>query len=450
VSHTKRPSVITLNFNPPALRWALLIPALLAVLGASFAVRCYVGNTVAEYTSTPDADGIEMARLAARWAPNSALAHWRLGSLQERNFSADNLAAAVREYRLAVEVEPYDFRYWMELGRALEAAGDTPNAERALRRAVELAPAYSQPRWQYGNVLLRQGKIDEAFAELARAADADSTMQPPVFGLAAQVFGDDQARISKVLPSASLRLQFALSLIRAGKPEQALSVVQTVSAAERKSESQTIEEVGAALIASHYYHAALSLLRDSPAAGSELPAPEQFWNGGFETHLLSKDDQPFHWLIDSHPQAQISIDNVRPHSGQSSLRIVFKSPSKLESIPVSQTVIVEPDTQYKLQFYARTEGLNSASTPLLVVKDLGGQMLASSPALPSSTNDWQAVTLSFKTRPKEEGVLISFSREPCSNQDPVCPIFGNVWYDDFTLQRIGGGPATARPVSNRR
>src|SRR5206468_7163949 len=146
----------------------------------------------------------------------------------------------------------------------------------------------------------------------------------------------------------------------------------------------------------------------------------------------------------------ITIDKVNPHSGQNSLRIVFKSPSKLENIPVSQTVIVEPDTQYKLQFYARTEGLVSASTPLLVVKDLAGQTLASAPALPLSANDWLPVTLNFKTKPKDEGVLISFYREPCSNKDPVCPIFGNVWYDDFNLQRIGGGPATARPVSNRR
>jgi hypothetical protein len=325
-----------------------------------------------------------------------------------------------------------------------------PNAERALRRAVDLAPAYSHPRWQYGNLLLRQGKIDEAFAELARAADADSTMQPPVFGLAAQVFGDDPARISKVLPSPALRLQYALSLIKDGKPDQALSVVQTVSAAERKSESQAIDEIGQALIASHYYHAALTILRESTASASELPSPEQFWNGGFETRLPANDNQPFHWLTDSHSHAQITIDSLRPHSGQNSLRIVFKSPSKLEKIPLSQTVIVEPDTQYRLQFFARTEGLVSASTPLLVVKDLAGQTLASSPALPAGTNDWQPITLNFKTRPKDEGVLISLYREPCGNNDPVCPIFGNVWYDDFNLQRIGGGPATARPVSDRR
>jgi tetratricopeptide (TPR) repeat protein len=179
VPQTKHSSSLTLTFNPPALRWLLFLPALLAITGASFAIRWYVGNTVTEYTSTPDADGIEMARLGARWAPDNALAHWRLGSLQEKNFSAENLAAAVDEYRRAVEVDPNDFRYWMELGRALEANGDPQNGERALRRAVELAPSYSYPRWQYGNLLLRQGRVDEAFAEFARAADADPAMQAP-------------------------------------------------------------------------------------------------------------------------------------------------------------------------------------------------------------------------------------------------------------------------------
>jgi len=426
----------------------MLLPALLALAGAWFAVRWYVGNTIAEYTSTPDADGIEMARLAVRWAPDNALAHWRLGSLQERNFSAANLAAAVSEYRAAVEVEPNDFRYWMELGRALEAAGDTRNGEKALRRAVDLAPAYSHPRWQYGNLLIRQGRIDEGFAELTRAAGADANMQTPVFALASQVFGDDQARIANALPSSALRLQFALSLIRADKPDEALRVLQTVSPADRKSQPEAVEEIINALVEKHYLLAMVSLLRDSQSNNAAaLPALESFWNGGFENEVRTSDTSPFHWLIDSKSQAQITIDNSHPHSGQRSLRMVFKSPATLESITASQTVIVEPETQYKLQFYVRTEGLVTASSPLLAVKDLANGLLASSPPLRSGTNDWQPVTVTFKTKPKEEGILITFYRASCGN-DPVCPIFGSVWYDDFTLQRISG-PATTRAAGDR-
>jgi hypothetical protein len=423
---------------------------LFSIAGAWFAIRWYVGNTVAEYTSTPDDDGIEMARLGARWAPDNALAHWRLGSLQERNFSADNLTAAVREYRLAVEVEPYDFRYWLELGRALEAAGDRPSAERALQRAVELAPSYAHPRWQYGNLLLRQGKVDEAFAELARAADADQTMQSPVFALASQVFDDDPVQVAKALSSSSLRLQFALSLVNSGKPAEAVNIVHTVSAADQKSGNAIIDEIIKALIAKHYYHAAISLMRDSQADKTGFPAPEQILNGDFETSLKQPEERPFHWLIDSGSQLQITIDNARPHGGQGSLRMLFKSPRNLETIPVSQTVIVEPDTQYRFQFYERTEGLVSASSPRVVIKDLAGQTLAASGTSTSGTNDWRPVTVDFKTRPKEEGIVIGFARDSCSAQDPICPIFGSIWYDDFNLQRIGGaGSGTARPAARR-
>src|SRR5436305_9429661 len=110
----------------------------------------------------------------------------------------------------------------MELARALEAIGDTNNGEQALRREVELAPSYSHPRWQYGNLLLRQGRVDEAFAQLSRAAEADEQMEAPVFGLASQVFGDDTDSIVKALPLPSLRLQIALNLINGGKSDYAL------------------------------------------------------------------------------------------------------------------------------------------------------------------------------------------------------------------------------------
>ena len=447
---TKRPSVITFRFNPPALRWLLLLPAIMSLTGAWFAVRWYVGDTIAEYTSTPDADGIEMARMATRWAPGDALAHWRLAFFEEKNFSPESLAAAVREYELAVQAEPYDYRYWMELGRALEATGDTSNGEKALRRAVELAPSYSHPRWQYGNLLLRQGRVDAAFAQLSLAAEADQLIRAPVFALANQVFGDDPDKIARALPSPTLRLQFAINLINSGKSGAALGIVRAISTSDRQSDRAVTDEVAKSFINSHQFRAALSLLSELEPDASQLPVAGQVWNGGFEMPIALSDPKPFHWVINSRPQLQIGVDAARAHGGRDSLRIVFKSPGKLESIPITQTVIVEPDTQYKLQFYQRTEALISASNPIVVVSDVSGHdKLTSSAPLPSGTNDWQQVTLTFKTRPKEDGILISFYRNPCSEKDPICPIFGTVWYDDLTLQRISGpsSPGTGAGTS---
>lgn len=448
--NSKSPSIVILNFKPPGLRWLLLLPALIAILGAWVAVRWYVGNTVAEYSPPVDEGGIEMARLAVRWAPADPLTHWRLASFEEKTFSAENLAAAVREYQLAVQAAPYDYRYWMELGRALEAAGDPDSGEKALRRAVELAPAYSHPRWQYGNLLLRQGKIDEAFAQLSRAAEADELMQAPIFALASQVFGGDIDKIVQVLPAPAVRLQLAINLINTGKFDDASHVLRTISAADRKALAELTDRVLKALLENKQFHAALALLRELEPEASQLPVPEQFWNGSFDKPVPLSDSKPFHWVVNTRPQVQIAVDPLG-RSALGSLRIIFKAPSKLESIPVSQTIIVEPDTQYRIQFYQRTEALTSASTPAVDISDsVDNTHLVVSPPTPTGTNDWQLVTLNFKTKPKHEGISVGLVRAACEDKAPICPIFGTVWYDDFNLQRVSGSGASRRAGGSTR
>ena len=205
------------------MRWLLLLPALLAILGAWFAVRWYVGNTVAEYAPGVTEGGIDLASMAVRWAPGDPLTHWRLGTLEEKTFSAGNLAAAVSEYQEAVARSPNDYRYWTELGRALESAGDRDGSEKALRRAVDLAPAYSHPRWYFGNLLFREGKLVEAFEQLGRAAESDDQMRPQVFHLAMRVFDGDIDQVAKVMrASTAVRLQFAIYLVTVQRFSDAL------------------------------------------------------------------------------------------------------------------------------------------------------------------------------------------------------------------------------------
>jgi tetratricopeptide (TPR) repeat protein len=446
-------SVITLTFDPPVSRWVLLLPALLALVCALFAVRWYIGNTIAEYAPPPEQDGTEMAKMAARWAPGDPLTHWRLAFFQEKNFSAENIAAAVREYQAAVIAAPYDYRYWMELGRALEASGDRAGGEKALRRAVELAPAYSHPRWFYGNLLLRQDRLDEAFAQLSQAADVDPLMQPQVFAVVTQVFGDDVDKMVAALRSPAVRMQFAISLISANKFEEAARMLRSVSAADRKANPEMSEQVMKTLIERKHFRAALAMMRETESDSSQLPASEKVPNGGFEESIQQLDTRPFHWVVNSRPQAQLATDS-QAHSGSKSLRMQFRAANKLDSIPVTQTIIVEPDTSYRLQFYIRTQDLVSGATPFVNVTDAtDGQLLVSSPPAETGTNDWKLVTMDFKTKPKNDGISISFARPACLENAELCPIFGIVWYDDFSLQpRQGGAPgsATASPGNNGR
>jgi hypothetical protein len=429
--------VVTIRLNSGS-RWLLLLPALLAILGAWFAVRWYVGDTVAEYAPAVEEGGIDMARMAVRWAPDDPLTHWRLGTLEEKVFSPENLAAAVREYQTAVTLSPNDYRYWMELGRALEGAGDPDNAEKASRRAVELAPAYSHPRWQFGNILLREGKMAEAFDQLGHAAEADNLMRPQVFDLAMRVFEgnvDEIARVACVSPSA--RMQFAIYLVAVKRFDDAMRMWNATRPEDRRQLLDLSKEMRRSLIDAKQFQFALALMRElEPAAN--LPQPEQFWNGGFETELKLGSANTFDWVIDSRGSAQVALDS-HAHSGQKSLKIILRAPQKLDNIHVSQTIAVEPGARYRLECYVRTEDLISVSTPGLAIADAFDSVtLAATAALPTGTNDWQKVTLDFTANLKHDGIIVGFFRNACSPDAQLCPIFGTLWYDDFSLQRIAG------------
>jgi hypothetical protein len=430
-------------------RWLLLAPAVLAILGAWFAVRWYVGNTVAEYAPEVTQGGIELARMAVRWAPGDPLTHWRLGSLEEKTFSAESLAAAVNEYSEAVRLSPNDYRYWMELGRALESGGDQESSEKALRRAIELAPAYSHPRWQFGNLLLREGKFAEAFNQLGRAAEADDQMRPQVFELAMRVFAGDIDQIAKVACSTpAARAQFAVYLVSVQKVDDAMRMWGTITPADRRAQTAVTREMDDALVKAKQFRAALNLRRELQPDGN-LPVAGQIWNGDFESPLTSSVADPFGWQVNSRPSAQVTIDSLG-HTGQGSLRIAFKSSSTLEKIHVSQTVVVEPGTQYRLEYYVRTQDLISASTPVLSIVDAAdGAALAASKPVPSGTNQWEKITLDFTTNPKHDGITIGFNRADCSDTQ-VCPIFGLVWYDDFILQRVGGPGASRKDTAGAK
>lgn len=433
--------MVTIRLGP-VWRWLLFLPAALAILGAWFAVHWYVGNTIAEYAPGVAEGGTEMARMAVRWAPGDPLTHWRLGSFEEKTFSAENMAAAVSEYQTAVRLSPYDYRYWGELGHALEASGDTQGGEKALRRAVELAPYYSHPRWYFGNLLLREGKFEEAFEQLGHAAEADNQMRWQVFNLAMGVFNGDIneiARVACVSPAA--RMQFAVYLVAAQRYDEAMRMWGAVSPPDRRTQGELSKELQQALMLAKQFHAVLAVMGDiEPSAN--LPEPNQIWNGGFEGEFKPSGADAFKWVIDSRPTVQIGLDS-HAHSGQQSLRLLFKAPRTLDKIPVSQTVVVEPGAQYHFECYMRAEEMISATTPVVAILDaVDNAALGVSKSVPTGTSNWQLLAFDFTTNSKHDGITVGFYRAPCG-ETQICPIYGTVWYDDFNLRRIGG-PGTAR------
>lgn len=420
-----------------AARLLLLLPLFVIAFGGWYATRWQLGNTVAEVVSTSETPDPDLARLAVRWAPDDPFVRWRLGELAQRSFTATGLQQMAREYETAVSLSPNDFRFWGELGRALEATGDRDNAKTALLRATELAPNYYYPRWHYGNVLLRSGDYAEAFPHLFRAAEANEQLWPQVFNLAWQAYDGDVDRIANEAgKDPRVRTIFGSYLVGVKQYDAALRLWKSISAEKRREFFVSGRVLRNAFINAAQFRAALEVHRDIEPPSDDSPAPHTFSDGGFEGLASLPVSRPFGWTIGSNVQAQMSISN-QARTGRHSLQIVLRAASRLERINALQTIVVEPNTQYSFECYARTEKLTSASTPVVVILDgANNEPITYSTPLPSGTNNWQKISLDFKTR-ASDGIIVMIGRLPCAVGD-VCPIFGTVWYDDFSLQSRGG------------
>src|SRR5207249_4782790 len=123
------------------------------------------------------------------------------------------------------------------------------------------------------------------------------------------------------------------------------------------------------------------------------------------------------------------------HSGSKSLRVDFAGDSNAESLLVSQLIPVEPSNHYGINFDARTQDIVTGGLPLAIVNDAAGEhkRLGQSASLPEGSNDWQVFSCEFATGPATRAVVLSLQRKNCA---PPCPIFGSVWLDSFSIERL--------------
>ena len=415
----------------------LIVLLLAAAMSSYFVVRWYLGNTLAEYFN-PAESNLRVAEMAASLAPADPLTHWRVGQVEQKTLPLDQQGQALAEYQKAINLSPNDYRFWMALGTASEQAGDTAKAESALKQAVTLAPAYAYPHWYLGNLYLRAGRYDEAFAELRTASEADPELQPQQFNLIWEIHGSDPKELQKAVgDNAVARAKFALYLVGRQKYEDGLRLWDGLSADEKKANHETGDELVNTLVTAFHYHDAVHVWDDFTTNERFRVEIGRMIDGDFEEG--GGPGGVFGWQVKTMPQVQIGIDESKRYNGARSLRLTFHVRSNIENINIAQLVPVAPNTEYDFEFYVATEKLETGSSPLVQIVDpTTSAVIVSSPYAANGDSDWTRVPLSFKTGDKTEAVSIRIVRPSCGTQEaPVCPIFGSVWYDDFSIKRRG-------------
>lgn len=428
------PQHISIVSIPRAAGYGVVPLAVVAVVIFLWLVGSWLtGNMLAEQTSPASPESVEIAPLAARLAPSDPLANWLLATRAADEFSLDGVERAVVMFENVVRLSPYDFRWWIELGRANEQAERYEAAEKALSKAIELAPEYTFPKWQMGNFLLRRGRTDEAFAQLIKTTEKSSVYRDQVFALAWDFFGKDASMVERLAGDApDMRLSLAMFYAQRGASADALRNWNMLTDEQKRIDPQVPRVIAQGLFDQRNFREAVEFARQS---GIDPESHfEEITNPGFEKLIPAPEDTLFGWNVyRGDPRLDIMPDLRVWNEGARSLRITFKGYAKPELANVVQVVAVQPNTEYRVSFSVRTENLRSGGPPLLQIGNANNDtVIVSSEPFATASMDWTRISLDFRVPEGCTGIFIRTSRAYCADE---CPITGTLWYDDLKLER---------------
>ena len=402
--------------------WPVIVLVILVVLTWRAAQSGY-GALLTNYAAVTDQ--LSAATGAVGRDPRNADAHYIRATILE----ASDLSAAIAEHLNAVKSRPEDYALWLSLARANELFGTTESAIAAARQAALLAPAYSQPHYQLGNMLLRIGRTNEAFAELRRAAESDPALLPGIIDLAFRTSGGNSQFVLRTLAPTTHEARITMANYFRLR-DQVDAAIELYTADGPSAVKDRAYYVGQLISANRFKDAARLWAVDH----AEGVAIDQIRDPGFEKES-DLGEAGFSWRAGDKTEGLRFALNTRDRAeGNSSLKIEFAGGHDPTSPIISQLIIVQPDTLYELRLSIRTENLVSGGLPRVAVVDpVTRAALVQSSEVERTSNGWRESVLQFKTGPQIETIQIVVQRQGCTTQP--CPIFGQLWLDQFSLRR---------------
>jgi hypothetical protein len=415
------------------LRVACLAAGLIICLVGTYgALRVGLSRSLA--ARTPRTGSLIAATKAVRVSPDDPEAYQaRARELLRRG----EFRLAIEDLREAISLRSDDYKLWSQLGAALNHENETAGAFAAFAEAERLAPLNAGTHWDIGMLLLKLGRRDEAFKAFRSATLNQPDLFTQVIELAWAEYSADCRGIEEAVSQRNSpeRLTLARFFMRKGKASDAISLVREIDKLSSDERSQLVAE----LVNTKCFVEAYELWAAGLAKTSASEATGAVDDGGFESGQLSG-SAGFGWRINKEAAIRPFVDKNESHMGTSSLRIDWVDNPATSDETISQLLLVEPNARYKLNFVARAQNLVTGGAPIITVTDVSQEerKLGHSLQLPLSTTGWEDRSVEFATTSSTRAVRIALQRESCS--ESICPIFGSLWLDDFSLSQESSGP----------
>src|SRR2546427_1101322 len=412
------------------LRWAvLLFSCVLALLLSYLGLR----NAFAAHDLGLDTRaGYERA---VRLEPANARNWYLLGRSYLYDIEQPDPARAIEALGKAVAVDPYSAEALVDLATAYDGDGETARAREAFLAAQRVYPLSADVCWSYGNFLLRQGEQDAAFREIRKAVELEPKRADEAFSRALRVQPDANILLDKAVPSATAAyLPILHSLSGAGDLNNAQLVWNRLIALHQQVPMSEMVYFIIELVhqfrtadAARAWTQAVSIMKNPPP-----PDPEGslLWDGGFESGYAGGG---FSWhFVPETNDVQISFDRSQKHSGEQSLRILFKGHRNLSFENACHNITPEAGKQYLLSAWVRTESLTSSQGVRLQISVFTGiknESVATEEV--HGTQPWKQIQQHWFAPPG--GIYGSVCVGGFMRDIPGRDIQGAAWIDDVSL-----------------
>jgi hypothetical protein len=296
-----------------------------------------------------------------------------------------------------------------------------------------LAPNYSVVHWTLGNALVREGKLDEGFAEIGRAIESDANYAAPAVAIAYSLYEGNLSQIRSVIgESPNAKGSLALALAKAKRYDEAVEIWNSIQAAPAgDSLSVMRKSLSNELLSAKKFVLTESLDKTENDEGGSVPG--QIYDGGFEQGIKVDNASVFEWQITPGTQPQVVRNTRQPHSGATSLVLLFNSNDGNGLRQLSQTIAVRPGGKYSFQGFYHSD-LKSAEPLVWQIVNASNNLVVVELSLKEPVADWTPFSISFAVPADTDGIVVRLTRASCGSS--ICPINGSVSLDDLSLSPL--------------
>jgi tetratricopeptide (TPR) repeat protein len=421
--------------------------AVIAIVAAVW--FCYAGGKHALASHYAASSNPENWERAVRIEPDNAEIWYRLGRFRQLDFDNADVPFSISYYRRAEQLNTRSPYYKLDLAGALEMAGNNDEADANFRAAQAAYPISAEVSWKYGNFLLRQNRLPEAYAEIHRAVVVDPKLIPFAVSRVWRSDPNIHSLLDQVLPDTAVAYSEALAFLSDEKDSAAaLAVWHRLIAKDPKTDLKWAFKLTDILVAQEKFEEAGSVWRQAvgmnPGSSPAYAGNSLVYDGGFEKDIPGGG---FGWQQRDAMGADFDFDADVKHSGSRSARLVFDGTENLSYEGLFQYILVSPGTHYRFQGFLRTDQISTESGMRFeIVNSKGQQNLDVVTKNETGTLPWTLEQIDFITGPRTNLILIRLVRRPSQRLDNK--LRGTVWIDDITIVPAGASNDEPNPVNH--